>query len=78
LATETVSFRLRKELKDLAKRYKLDISKIAREKVEEELERLQREEREKTLAKAAKVLSNVTKDDIVTAVRKSRESRYNG
>jgi post-segregation antitoxin (ccd killing protein) len=78
LTTETVSFRLRKELKDLAKRYKLDISKIAREKVEEELERLQREEREKTLAKAAKVLSNVTKDDIVTAVRKSRESRYNG
>ncbi|NOJ28328.1 MAG: hypothetical protein DA330_09995 [Nitrososphaera sp.] len=78
MATETVSFRLRKELKDLAKRYKLDISKIAREKVEEELERLQREEREKTLAKAAKVLSNVTKDDIVTAVRKSRESRYNG
>lgn len=78
MPTETVSFRLRKELKDLAKRYKLDISKIAREKVEEELERLQREEREKTLAKAAKVLSNVTKDDIVMAVRKSRESRYNG
>lgn len=75
MATETVSFRLRKELKDLAKRYKVDISKIAKEKVEEEIKRLQKEEREETLGKAAKVLAKMTKEDIVAAVRKSRESR---
>ena len=75
LATETVSFRLKKELRNLAKKYKIDIAKIAKEKVEEEIERLQKEEREKTLGKATKVLAKITKDDIIAAVRKSRESR---
>jgi post-segregation antitoxin (ccd killing protein) len=75
LATETVSFRLSKELKDLAKKYGLNVSKIAKEKVEEELEKLQKEERKKMLEKAADVLEDVTKQDIVTAVRKSREAR---
>jgi len=75
VSTETVSFRLKKELKDLAKKYKIDIAKIAKEKVEEEVERLQKEEREKTLGKAAGVLTKITRADIVTAVRKSRESR---
>lgn len=75
MATETVSFRLRKDLKDLARRYKVDIAKIAKEKVEEEIERLQKEERKETLGKAAKVLAKMTREDIVAAVRKSRESR---
>jgi post-segregation antitoxin (ccd killing protein) len=75
LATETVSFRLSKELKDLAKKYKLNVSKIAKEKVEEELEKLKEDERKKVLEKAAGVLTDVTKQDIVTAVRKSREAR---
>jgi post-segregation antitoxin (ccd killing protein) len=75
LTTETVSFRLSKELKALAKKYKLNVSKIAKEKVEEELEKLQEEERKKMLEKAADVLADVSKHDIVTAVRKSREAR---
>lgn len=75
LATETISFRLKKELRILAKKYNIDISKIAREKVEEEIEKLQKQEWEKTLGKAAAVLDKITKEDIVTAVRKSRESR---
>jgi hypothetical protein len=37
--------------------------------------RLQKDEREETLERAADVLANVTKEDIVAAVRKSRESR---
>ena len=53
----------------------MDISKIAREKVEEELERLQSKERKQTLEKAADVLEKVTKEEIVNAVRKSRDSR---
>lgn len=75
MTTETVSFRLSKELKALAKKYKLNVSKIAKEKVEEELEKLQEEERKKMLEKAADVLADVSKHDIVTAVRKSREAR---
>lgn len=70
-----MSFRLSKELKDLAKKYKLNVSKIAKEKVEEELEKLKEDERKKVLEKAAGVLTDVTKQDIVTAVRKSREAR---
>lgn len=75
MVTETVSFRLKKELKDLAKRHKIDISKIAKEKVEEELKRLQMKEQEKMFEKAAEILQKFSKDEIVAAVRKSRESR---
>lgn len=75
VATETVSFRIKKELKNLAKRHKVDISKIAKEKVEEELDKLRKKEREEVLEKASAVLAGVTKEDIVAAVRKSRESR---
>lgn len=75
MATETVSFRLSREMKALAKKYKLNVSKIAKEKVEEELERLQGAEREKMLDKAAGVLEDISKEDIVAAVRKSRKSR---
>lgn len=75
MVTETVSFRLKKELKDLAKRHKIDISKIAKENVEEELKRLQMKEQEKMFEKAAEILQKFSKDEIVAAVRKSRESR---
>jgi hypothetical protein len=75
LTTEIVSFRIKKELKELARRHEIDISKIAREKVEEELERLQSKERKQTLEKAADVLEKVTREEIVNAVRKSRDSR---
>jgi post-segregation antitoxin (ccd killing protein) len=75
VATETVSFRIKKELKDLAKKHGVDISKVAKEKVEEELEKLQKKEREEIFEKASAVLAGVTKEDIVAAVRKSRESR---
>jgi tRNA nucleotidyltransferase/poly(A) polymerase len=34
---DRVSFRLRKELGDLARKHKIDVSKIAKERVEEEL-----------------------------------------
>jgi post-segregation antitoxin (ccd killing protein) len=75
VATETVSFRIKKELKDLAKKHKMDISKIAREKVEAELEKLEKKEREEIFENASAVLKGVTKQDIVAAVRKGRESR---
>lgn len=68
MVTETVSFRLKKELKDLAKRHKIDISKIAKEKVEEELKRLQMKEQEKMFEKAAEILQKFSKDEIVAAV----------
>lgn len=75
VATETVSFRIKKELRELAKRHRVDISKVAKEKVEEELEKLQKKECEEIFEKASSVLTGVTKEDIVAAVRKSRESR---
>ena len=75
MATETVSFRLKKELKELAKKHNIDISRMAKEKVEEELAKLERKQREEVLDKAANILSGTPKHDIVAAVRKGRESR---
>jgi len=70
-----VSFRIKKELKELARKHKIDISKVAKKKVEEELDKLQKKEREQLLEKAATALIKVTKEDLVAAVRKSRETR---
>lgn len=75
MTTETVSFRIRKELKELARKYNLDISKMAREKVENELSRLQQKEREEAFQVAARALSKVTSREIASAVRKTRDSR---
>lgn len=75
MTTEIISFRIRKELKDLAKKHKIDVSKVAKEKVEEELEKLQKKEREAIFEKTADLLAGVTEQDIVRAVRKGRESR---
>ena len=74
MTTEIISFRIRKELKDLAKKYKIDLSKVAREKVEEELDKLRKKEREAIFEKTAALLAGVTEQDIVKAVRKGRES----
>ena len=70
-----MSFRIKKELKELARKHKIDISKVAKKKVEEELDKLQKKEREQLLEKAATALIKVTKEDLVAAVRKSRETR---
>lgn len=70
-----MSFRIKKELKELARRHKIDISKIAKKKVEEELNRLEKKEHEQLMEKAATALTKVTKDDLVAVVRKSRETR---
>lgn len=75
MTTEIISFRIKKELKDLAKKHKIDVSKVAKEKVEEELEKLQKKEREAIFEKTADLLAGVTEQDIVRAVRKGRESR---
>lgn len=75
MATEVVSFRIKKDLKDLAKKHKIDLSKIAKEKVEQELDKIRKKEREVIFEKTATLLAGVTEQDIVRAVRKSRESR---
>lgn len=75
MTTEIISFRIRKELKDLAKKHKIDVSRIAKEKVEEELDKLQKKEREAIFEKTANLLAGVSEQDIVRAVRKARESR---
>lgn len=75
MTTEIISFRIRKELRDLAKKHKIDISKIAKERVEEELDKLAKKEREAIFEKTADLLAGVTEQDFVRAVRKDRESR---
>jgi hypothetical protein len=61
--------------KDMAKRRKIDISKIAGEKVEQEQDIVRANEREKILEKAANALGKATREDICDAIRKSRDSR---
>jgi hypothetical protein len=73
-SSAVVSFRITKGLLEKAKKYKINIPDMARDKVVEEISRIEREEQDKVLRGAAAVLSNVTRADIVKAVRDTRES----
>jgi post-segregation antitoxin (ccd killing protein) len=75
LSTKIVSFRIEKNLIDRARKFKINIPQLAKEKVTEELDRLEEEEQIRLLEKAASALDGVTREDIVKAVRKTRESR---
>jgi len=59
----------------LVKKYNINVARTVKEKVEEELVKTMRKERQEIFEKTADLLAGVTEEDIVRAVRKSRELR---
>ncbi len=70
-----VSVRIPKELKMKAKNYGIKISEILRRALEEEIRKRELEEIQDLLDKFKKGMENVSKEDIISVIKESREER---
>jgi len=70
-----VSAKIRKELYEKLKRYGVPISEVIRKALEEEVRRREEKEVREALKRAQEILMKISPEEIVTAVRSSREER---
>lgn len=73
--TEIITVRLSKELKRRVKELNINVSEVVRRALEEEVEKRERELLVKSLAEARRTLSKLSDEEIIQAVRTSREGR---
>ena len=71
----TVSARIRRELYEKLKRYGIVVSDVIRRALEEEVRRREEEEVAKMLDKAQEILARIPSEELVEAIRASREER---
>ncbi len=71
----TVSARIRRDLYDKLKRYGIVISDVIRRALEDEVKKREEEEIMDALRKVQMTLAKIPPDEIVSAVRSSREER---
>lgn len=71
----TVSAKVRREFYKKLKSYRIPISSVIKRALEEEVRRREEEEIRKMLAKAQTTLRKIPPEEIVDAVRASREER---
>jgi antitoxin CcdA len=73
--TETVVVRVDEELKRKAKAYNVNISEVVRSALRDEVQKRERRELISALERAKKALSKVPDEDIVKAIRETRDER---
>jgi antitoxin CcdA len=73
--TELVSVRVDKETKELINKLGINVSETVRKALQEEIRRRREEELTEGLKKAKLILSKVSDQDIVRAVRETRDQR---
>jgi len=73
--TETVVVRVDEELKRKAKAYNVNISEVVRSALRDEVQKRERKELISALERAKKALSKVPDDEIVKAIRETRDNR---
>ncbi len=73
--TETVVVRVDEELKKKAKAYNVNISEVVRSALRDEVQKRERRELISALERAKKLLSKVPDDEIVKAIRETRDDR---
>jgi antitoxin CcdA len=71
----TVSARIRRELYEKLKKYSVNVSYVIRRALEEEVRRREEEEVAKMLDKAQEILARIPSEELVEAIRASREER---
>lgn len=70
-----VSAKIPKSLKDKAARYGIEISQTIRDALEEKIREIEEKELAKNMDELRSTLSHLKKNDIVKAVRTSRDER---
>ena len=73
--TEIVTVRVKKSLKEKARKYKIDVSKTVRVALEDEIRKREEEELTQALSDIKTILQKIPDEEIVKAIRESRNQR---
>ena len=73
--TEVVTVRVKKSLKEKARKYKIDVSKTVRVALEDEIRKREEEELRQALGEIKTILQKIPDEEIVKAIRESRDQR---
>jgi post-segregation antitoxin (ccd killing protein) len=73
--TEIVTVRVKKSLKEKARKYKVDLSKTVRAALEVEIRKCEEEELAQALNDIKNILQKIPDEEIVKAIRESRDQR---
>jgi len=71
----TVSAKIDRELHRKLKRYGIPISMVIKRALEEEVQRKEEEELRNTLGEMQRILKKIPQDELIQAIRSSREER---
>ena len=74
METVTVSAKVKKDLWIKIKKYNVNISRVIRKALEEEVKKREEEELKKELAKASDILKKIPSERIVKHIREARET----
>ncbi len=73
--SEVITVRVGKVLKEKIRKYKISVSKITREALEEEIQKRERQELANAVSEMKVLLDKIPDDEIVRAIRESRDQR---
>ena len=73
--TEIVTVRVKKTLKEKARKYKINVSKTVRAAIEDEIKKREEEELRQALSEIKTILQKIPDEEIVKAIRESRDHR---
>ena len=73
--SEAITVRVDKTLKEKIRKYKIRVSKITREALEEEIKKHERQELSNAISEMKTLLNKIPDDEIVRAIRESRDQR---
>ena len=73
--SEVLTLRVDKALKGKIRKYKISVSKIARQALEEEIRKRERQELTDAIIEMKTLLEKIPDEEIIKAVRESRDQR---
>ena len=73
--SDVITVRVKKTLKEKIRKHRINVSKTVREALEDEVKRRENEELVQAVAQMKTVLEKIPDDEIVKAIRESRDQR---
>jgi post-segregation antitoxin (ccd killing protein) len=73
--SEIITVRVKKSLMEKVRKYKINVSKTIREALEDEVKKREKAELAQAASRAANILRKIPEDEIVRAIRESRDER---
>ena len=73
--SEVITVRVKKSLKEKIRKHRIDISRTVREALEDEVRKREKAELARALSEMKTILEKVPDDEIVKAIRESRDQR---